>query len=238
MLPKEKNDLVDALRLAIMEADTHLVTNDKLLPERELSAALGVGRRSLRKALNTLEGEGLLFRKQGQGTFIREVSTKTTSIKSLTNRTSPQDIIEVRQEIEPILAGLAAVRATQIEIDQMKHFVRRAARADSPNEYEKWDSAFHSKIAESVRNSMYWSIFRLINSVRKEQYWVGSRSRVFTSGVSTEMVQQHNAIVDAIQARNARLAQDAMRDHITTAGVRIRQAESTATPAEPGLLEE
>ena len=125
MLPKEKNDLVDALRLAIMEADTHLVTNDKLLPERELSAALGVGRRSLRKALNTLEGEGLLFRKQGQGTFIREVSTKTTSIKSLTNRTSPQDIIEVRQEIEPILAGLAAVRATQIEIDQMKHFVRR-----------------------------------------------------------------------------------------------------------------
>lgn len=234
----ETQKLVDVLRSAITEADTHLLTNDKLLPERELSAALGVGRRRLREALNTLEGEGLLFRKQGQGTYIREISTKTTSIKSLTNRTSPQDIIEVRQEIEPILAGLAAVRATQIEIDQMKHFVRRAARADSPNEYEKWDSAFHSKIAESVRNSMYWSIFRLINSVRKEQYWVGSRSRVFTSGVSTEMVQQHNAIVEAIQARNARSAEDAMRNHIMTAGVRIRQARSIATPIQSNLTKE
>jgi GntR family transcriptional repressor for pyruvate dehydrogenase complex len=217
--------VVDLLRSAISEADTRFVNDDRLLPERELSATLGVGRRLLREALNTLEGEGLLFRKQGQGTFIREVNAKTTSLKSLTNRTSPSDIIEVRQDIEPILAGLSAIRATQIEIDQMKHFVRRAALADSPEDYERWDSAFHSKIAESVRNSMYWSIFRLINSVRKEHHWVNSRSRVFIAGVSKEMVRQHNAIVEAIQARNTIGAEDAMRTHIMTAGVRIHEGE-------------
>lgn len=225
MRSTDKTSIVDMLRSAIGEADSRFVADDRMLPERELSEALGIGRRRLREALNTLEGEGLLFRKQGQGTFIREVNAKTTSLKSLTNRTSPHDIIEVRQEIEPILAGLSAMRATQIEIDQMKHFVRRAALADSPNEYEQWDSAFHSKIAESVRNSMYRSIFRLINSVRKEHHWVSSRSRVFIAGVSKEMVQQHEAIVEAIQARNVRAAEEAMRNHIMTAGVRIHEAE-------------
>ncbi len=224
---QEVNGIAGMLRTAIEEADVRFLKEDRLLPERELSAALGVGRRMLREALNTLEGEGLLFRKQGQGTFIREVNAKTTSLKSLTNRTSPHDIVEVRQDIEPMLARLSAMRATQIEIDQMKHFIRRAALADSPNEYEKWDSAFHSKIAESVRNSMYWSIFRLINSVRKEHHWVSSRSRVFIAGVSREMVQQHEAIVDAIQARNVRAAEEAMRHHIMTAGVRLHQAEQS-----------
>jgi DNA-binding FadR family transcriptional regulator len=225
MSSQETLRVVDTLRSAIGEADTRFLSEDRLLPERQLSVALGVGRRLVREALNALEGEGLLFRKQGQGTFIREVNPKTASLKSLANHTSPHDIIEVRQQIEPILAGLAAIRATQIEIDQMKHFVHRAAAADSPNEYERWDSAFHSKIAESVRNGMYWSIFRLINSVRKEHHWVNSRSRVFTAGVSKEMVQQHKAIVDAIQARNDRGAENAMRTHIMTAGVRIHEGE-------------
>jgi GntR family transcriptional repressor for pyruvate dehydrogenase complex len=225
MWSEEQSRVVETLRSAIGEADIRFVSGDRLLPERHLSAALGIPRRLLRDALNMLQGEGLIFRRQGQGTFVREVNVKTTSLKSLANRTSPHDIIEVRQQIEPILAGLAAIRATQVEIDQMKHFVHRAAVADSPNDYEKWDSAFHSKIAESVRNGMYRSIFRLMNSVRKEHHWVNSRSRVFIAGVSKEMVQQHQAIVEAIQARNTNAAESAMRTHILTAGVRIHEGE-------------
>lgn len=219
--PQEKTQLVEKLRIIIQETNERFIRNDRLLPERELSEQLGVGRRMIREALNILEGEGLLFRKQGQGTFVREVNTRSTSLQSLTNHTSPHDIIEVRLEIEPILARLSAVRATNIEIDQMKYFIRKAALADSPNEYEQWDSAFHSKIAESVRNKMYWGIFRLINSVRKEQYWVSSRKRVFTDGVSREMVFQHEMIVEAIQSRNPETAQEAMRTHIATANARI-----------------
>ena len=224
MTPQEKNRLVERLRSALREGDERFIKDEQLLPERQLSAALGVGRRAVREALNTLEGEGLLFRKQGQGTFIREVNAKTTTLKSLTNRTSPHDIIEVRLEIEPILAGLSAVRATLLEIEQMKHFVRRAAQVNSAQEYEHWDSAFHSKIAESVRNTMYWGIFRLINSVRMEQHWISSRKRVFTEGVSREMVLQHEAIIEAIQSRDPHAAKKAMQIHIATAGTRISQA--------------
>ncbi|WP_198516939.1 FadR/GntR family transcriptional regulator [Sinorhizobium meliloti] len=220
---------MDQLRSAIESSDERFITDEKLLPERELSELMGVGRRAIRDALNELEGEGLLFRKQGLGTFVREVGPKSTSLKSLTNRTSPHDIIEVRLEIEPVLARLAATRATPNDIDQMKLFVRRAAQATSPREYEQWDSAFHTKIAESVRNTMFWGVFRLINSVRKEQHWVSSRTRVFTRGVSEEMVRQHDAIVAAIAARDSQAAEEAMRAHIATAGARISQSIVDAT---------
>ncbi|WP_454855034.1 FadR/GntR family transcriptional regulator [Rhizobium binxianense] len=224
MPTRAKQDLLDTLRAAIETTDERFITDERLLPERELSEQLGVGRRAVREALNELEGEGLLFRKQGLGTFVREVGPKSTSLKSLTNRTSPHDIIEVRLEIEPVLARLAATRATPNDIDQMKLFIRRAAQATTPREYEQWDSAFHTKIAESVRNTMFWGVFRLINSVRKEQHWVNSRTRVFTQGVSEEMVRQHDAIVAAIAARNAVAAEEAMRVHISTAGLRISQS--------------
>jgi len=221
---RNKQNLLDTLRAAIEATDERFIREERLLPERELSDRFGVGRRAVREALNELEGEGLLFRKQGLGTFVREVGPKSTSLKSLTNRTSPHDIIEVRLEIEPVLARFAATRATPKDIDQMKLFVRRAAQAATPREYERWDSAFHTKIAESVRNTMFWGVFRLINSVRKEQHWVNSRTRVFTHGVSEEMVRQHNAIVASIAARDPQAAEDAMRDHIATAGVRISQS--------------
>lgn len=224
MTPRERHALTGRLRTAIEESDERFIKDEKLLPERALSDLLGVGRRAVRDALNELEGEGLLFRRQGLGTFVREVGAKSASLTSLSNRTTPHDIMEVRLEIEPVLARLAATRATQLDIDQMKLLVRRAAQATSPREYEQWDSAFHTKIAESVRNRMFWGVFRLINSVRKEQHWVGSRTRVFTKAVSEEMVRQHEAIVSAIAARNPQAAEEAMRVHIATAGVRVTQS--------------
>jgi DNA-binding GntR family transcriptional regulator len=53
-----------------------------------MSDLLGGNRRAVRDALNELEGQGLLFRRQEFGTFVQEVGAKSASLKSLTNRTS------------------------------------------------------------------------------------------------------------------------------------------------------
>lgn len=215
------------VRNAVINRDPALIQNEKLLPERQLAEHLGIGRRKLRALLAQLESEGLLFRRQGQGTFVREVSTRTTSLDSLTNDTSPIDVMEVRRVIEPALARLAAERATLQDIAQMRRFIRNAELAARPEDYEKWDSAFHTKLAESVRNKLFGGVFRITNAVRKEQSWIATRSRVFSEGVSAEMVLLHRNIVDAIERRDADGAEAAMRDHLNM----IRMAQP-ATPTE------
>ncbi len=49
-----------------------LAPGERLPPERELSQMLGVNRMTLRQALRLLETQGLLVRRQGNGTYIAE----------------------------------------------------------------------------------------------------------------------------------------------------------------------
>jgi DNA-binding FadR family transcriptional regulator len=217
----EKRTLLDRLRAVIETGEGEIIADGQLLPERELMKTFGVGRRAVREALTVLVNEGMLFRRQGLGTFINVVEAKSTNIPSLTSRTSPQDIIEVRQEIEPVLARLAAVRATPMDIEQMKQFVHRAGQATTARQYERWDSAFHAKIAESVRNTLFWGVFDLVNSVRAEQRWINARDRSFSKNLAEILQSQHTKIVLAIEAREPETAESAMLDHLVTAGSRI-----------------
>ena len=59
-----ENALRDALRTDVLKP------NQALPPERELASDLSVSRITVRKALDTLVGEGLLVRRQGAGTFV------------------------------------------------------------------------------------------------------------------------------------------------------------------------
>jgi DNA-binding FadR family transcriptional regulator len=70
---------------------------------------------------------------------------------------------------------------------------------------------------------MFWRVFRLLYSVRKEQHWVGPRTWVFTKGVGEEMVRQHEATVSAIATRNPQAAEEPTRVHIATAGAPVSQ---------------
>ncbi|MCM2504256.1 FCD domain-containing protein [Aureimonas altamirensis] len=221
-LSNQLKQVESTLRDALSTSDEHFVEDGKLLPEREIAVRLGVGRRVVRQVLTRLEGEGRVYRKQGHGTFVREMPNRSTNHLSLSQITSPSDLIETRQLIEPMLAGLAAVRATPREIAEMEVVVERAHTAVDAESYERWDSLFHTKIAESVRNRMLLAVFRLVNSVRSEQQWIRARREVFTPGVSEEMVEQHRAILAAIRDGSSRAASAAMRSHIECAAKRIR----------------
>lgn len=227
MALEDKQVLLDRLRTVIETGEGEFIKDGQLLPERELMKTFGVGRRAIRETLKALETEGMLFRRQGLGTFVRVIESKSTNIPSLTSRTSPQDIIEVRQEIEPVLARLAAIRATPLDIDQMKLFIRRAGEAMTARQYERWDSAFHAKIAESVRNSLFWGVFDLVNSVRAEQRWISARDKVFSPELNAKLLKQHSEIVHAIEARDPEGAERAMRKHLITAGSRITEQAET-----------
>src|SRR5262252_1479247 len=117
----------------------------RMPPERSLASELGVGRRSLRRALEVLEQEGRISRHQGRGTFVNHgtgaglniaLGERETGLAALLARavlpaapnpafeyildhTNPLEVIEVRLAIEPVIARLAAFRASQAEIEKL-----------------------------------------------------------------------------------------------------------------------
>ncbi len=210
--------LLAALRGAVESGDGALVVDGRLAPERRLMEVFGVGRRSVRIVLEQLEAEGLVFRRQGQGTFIKPVPAPAMRTSGLSLHTSPVEIMEVRREIEPALAKLAALRATPADIEAMRRLAEKGSQAQTGAQYERWDSAFHAKIAGSVRNSLFEGLFAMIGAVRVEQNWKVMREKSFTPTVRDALVAQHLTIVEAIAAREPEQAEAAMRAHLSRVG--------------------
>ena len=87
----------------------------QLPTERALAERLGIGRRALRAALEVLEEEGLLWRRQGKGTFIGQPPDPHGQIAAdIVRAVDAATIMEARLCVEPALAALAAGRASMI----------------------------------------------------------------------------------------------------------------------------
>ncbi len=74
--------------------------------------SLGVSRRAIRRALEVLEAEGLIWRRQGSGTYAgRRPDGWSEHVDSIVAGTDLMEVMEVRLRVEPQLAQLAAMRA-------------------------------------------------------------------------------------------------------------------------------
>ena len=204
--------------------DGRFVKDGRVIAERHLAEQLDVGRRALRKAFDLLEAEGLIWRRQGQGTFVGTPPTpRLRKLEGLATRTSPFEIMEVRQEIEPAMARFAALRASQGDIDAMRIMVENAARATTQGDYEKWDAAFHQKLAESVRNTLFLAVFEAVNAVRRDAAWARLRESSHSGKLIHDLSAQHREIVDAIEARDPKRAEDAMHRHLAQVEQALQQ---------------
>ncbi|AUG54502.1 FadR/GntR family transcriptional regulator [Thalassospira marina] len=206
--------LAETLRTAFDQGQ--YVENGRVIAERTLAEKLDVGRRALRKALDQLETDGLIWRRQGQGTFVGTPPTpRLRRLEGLATKTSPFEIMEVRLEIEPSMARFAALRASQADIDAMRTMVENAANAKNQADYEKWDSAFHQKLAESVRNTLFLAVFEAVNAVRRDAAWSRMRESSHSDRLISTLSDQHRNIVDAIEQRDPGRAEEAMRIHLS-----------------------
>src|SRR5579871_5899084 len=151
--------------------EKHAVSLDgRIPPERTLASELGVGRRSVRRALDVLEQEGRIHRHQGRGTFIDTRPTAgaalpaaasdgirsslSAALDNVLDYTNPLEVIEVRLATEPVMARLAALRASQCEIKRLQQLAAKTRAASDSETYERADSLFHRTIAEAARNTL------------------------------------------------------------------------------------
>ncbi|XTZ37569.1 FadR/GntR family transcriptional regulator [Salmonella enterica] len=196
----------------------HESTPGTSLPtERELAERLGVGRREVRRALDVLEEEGRIWRKQGKGTFIGPAApVAPLTLQGLVQQTNMLEVMEARLQIEPGLARLAALRASQENLALMQRMLERIdnVKPDDPDLNELWDSAFHRAIAEAAGNRLMLGLFDAIDAVRREPGWHHVREIARTPTRVDTYNDHHHKIMYAIQHRLPQEAAAAMREHL------------------------
>lgn len=187
----------------------------RLPPERDLAGALGVGRRTLRRALDLLEAEGRVWRHVGQGTFAGpRPQRRTTDIASLTESTNPSEIMEVRLEVEPRLAAFAALRATQRELAEIRYYAEKSESSTNIEAYEIWDSALHRAIALAAHNSLFLGLFDTLNAVRAQAAWGRLRESVLDDRRRRRYAADHCRLAEAIAERLPDEAAAQMQAHL------------------------
>lgn len=208
-----------------------LPADGRLPPERELAAELGCGRRTVRRALDVLEAEGLVWRRQGKGTFAGQAPDPTGALAAeLAPDADPLMVMEARLCIEPALAELCALRATGEDVAKLRQLADRAARPLDADTAELWDGALHRAIARIAGNRLMLTAFALLDEVRMGADWQAKRHRARTPETMALYDGQHHRIIDAIERRDGPGAFAAMKAHLVALRDNLRGSLAEGGP--------
>lgn len=186
----------------------------RLHSEADLTRRWKVARSSLRTALQRLETRGMLESKHGRGWYVRRAQPQDQG--SLLELVSGRqygiaDLFEMRIGLEGLAASLAAVRATEGEIEDIAKFNRQHFDAgDDQDELLRTDQAFHEAIVASARNELlvgsYQQIVAEIVDWRYDSFAV--------RGVPLRSAREHEKVVRYLRNRDPGGARVAMNSHL------------------------
>jgi GntR family transcriptional regulator, transcriptional repressor for pyruvate dehydrogenase complex len=187
--------------------------------EGKLAEELGVSRLSVREATRTLAARGLLEISQGRRPRISVPSGSLVGdFFQIAVRRDPRallELLEVRRALEVHIAALAAQRATAGEVADMEMSINAMRAAGAEFEaFHTADVRFHENLAGASGNRMLvFLIEAFAEPLRqsRQRSFAGHRAR---GGGIDDVIQQHQAILDAVTARNPKAAAQAMRDHL------------------------
>ncbi len=172
-----------------------------------------MGRGSVREAVKLLISRNVLEIRRGKGTYIAEspgVVDDPLGFAFYPDQLGlAMDLLEIRMQLEPWVAAVAAERGTEEEFAEMKArciLVEEdilAGRNHLAN-----DKEYHVSIAQCSHNLVVPKLIPIIS------YSVGLFGTLNGNRLLTETIIGHRAILDAVTARNASVAADAMRMHL------------------------
>ncbi|MEM1504083.1 FadR/GntR family transcriptional regulator [Domibacillus sp. 8LH] len=201
--------------LAEIQAGSFKV-GDKLPSERELCAQFGVSRAPVRQALSALEMNGIIYSRQGEGVFVKSTHITNGNSQSLES-VSPEDIVEARMNIEPLIIKFAALRATDEDIEELKQTIKKMEEETRSGIYvPETDEQLHMGIAKASHNDLFITFMSSItNAMKQQEMWQFIRDRTVTRSDYQEVnFQEHKLLIQAIEDRNEKEAVERMTTHM------------------------
>ncbi len=188
----------------------------RLPAERDLAVYFGASRTTVREALRQLETDGLVIRKVGSGTFVHWPTIGVNG--NIADITSPLELMEVREAIEPYLARMAVVHAAAKDLETLDKAVDELeAAVGDQAAFSAADERFHLALAEATGNPLMTWIYSQINDVRCHDQWNAMKQKVLSDDAIAIYNRQHRMLVNAIRRRDAQSAVAVVVEHLQKA---------------------
>lgn len=189
---------------------------DRLPTERKISEDLGVSRSLVRDAMIMLEVEGLVDVRKGSGTYVVRLPAGEEPDSSLDQDIGPFELLQARQLLESNIAAFAATMATKADIMQMREaLAREREEIQSGTRNYVADEEFHRLVAQASQNSVLTESVEHLWALRKRsRMWDQLHQRIFDEGYQAKWLDDHQAVLTAMQCRDPQMARQAMWQHL------------------------
>lgn len=202
----------DAYTLILEAIDVGVYKPGDRLVESDLAEKFGMSRTPVREALQRLETQSLLAR-DGRSLIVNSLDHNQMA-----------ELYVVRGELEGLAARLAAHHATAEEVRVLQDMVEAdKQRVNAPSALARSNRRFHKQIHLASHNRY---LMQQLDLVHRSMALMATTS-IAVEGRGEDTLVEHQAIVDAIAARDGAAADAALRAHISTAFVtRLKQENS------------
>lgn len=204
----KSESLAETIRQAILNEQWR--SGEKLPSESELCSLYKVSRTVVRNALSRLASEGFLITRQGSGSYVclSEENYPRQMISYIPQKISRIDMFEFRRMAETESAALAAIRADEANIRQLRNAVESIQYTRDPQKLLECDLQFHKLIAKATKNAVLPLIFDLLEDAYQKMF----EKDIAANGDFS--YQEHIQIVKNIESRNPEGARHAMAEHL------------------------
>lgn len=203
----------------------------KMPSGRLLAREFGVSAAVIREATERLRTKGLVRSRQGAGCIV--IANKLDEGFQLEPQGSEREallhIYELRAGVEGAAAALAAQRATTKNLDEMAHILAQLkASLHVPESALEWDFAFHRSLAAATHNPHYPQLLAYLSAQWRHSVEVARKHTLEAStndhpglARAAQVHEEHEAIYDAVRARDPSAARRKAEEHLQQACERL-----------------
>jgi GntR family transcriptional repressor for pyruvate dehydrogenase complex len=219
------DDAITRIRQMILTGE--LAPGDRLPPEGNLAANLGLSRTSLREAVRALTVLGVIDTRQGDASYITSLGPELLLgalglMVDLQREDAMPDLVAVRRILEPAATAMAASRISVDEVQRLRSLIPSRLDDEQVSDLVELDWEFHHSIARAGGNELLLALLDgLAQPTMRMRIWRG----LSTPGALAQTLDEHKAIVDALESHDAALAHAAATVHVAGLEVWIRSQE-------------
>jgi GntR family transcriptional regulator, transcriptional repressor for pyruvate dehydrogenase complex len=223
LTPAPRRKLSETVAEQLLAAVRELPPGTKVPSERELTKELGVGRSTVREALNGLAMMGVVEIRHGQGVFVTAQPvglSEPSAITAALEQGITHEFIEARLIVEVEVARLAARRRTDEDLARLEAALEEQERRLRGDLDALVDVAasFNVLLADAAHNDLLSAMIQSFVSLMLER-----GPRVYSlDGFGEWDIREHRGLFEAVRDRDPERAARLMREHIEELARRYR----------------